>query len=353
MKRRCAKTTSLEQAAFFAEQQGRIQINQRRPDGIFLAHKDLARLRKQFQRAEGLASLSHSSSQVGQALGVFISHAHGFKKSGALAGGLFRFLAQVEVQINFRKVHVAEREVVLIVVGVAGFAGVAQHVNGPAIFAAQIVEPGDVVVGLRDQHGHAMALAPFVGLLVARERAGKIVERDLAGGHVAQDSGDGFGVWLGKQLLIGTLIAGQGLSETILAMVDVADVDIQARQPPAVSAGLEDAPGFFSGGKGFIVLAEQQMRLDGGAQSAGQFIVIAERDVNIGGAAMIFNGELVFAHTVQRVRLTAKAVGERVGMIEPLGNRQASLGKSQRLGRVGAKLAQNQIFQVQNGFRSH
>src|SRR5439155_7353359 len=110
LKRRCAKTASLEQAAFFAEQQGRIQINQRRPDGIFLAHKDLARLRKQFQRAEGLALLAEGSGQVGQALGVLITHAQRLKKGGALAGSFFRFLAQVEVQIDLRKIHVAERE---------------------------------------------------------------------------------------------------------------------------------------------------------------------------------------------------------------------------------------------------
>src|SRR5205814_4171300 len=96
LKSRGTEATGLKQPAFLAKQQSAIQINQRRPNGILFAHKDLARLGEQLQGAECLSLLAESSSQVGQTLGVLISHAQYLEESGALAGGSFGFLAEVE-----------------------------------------------------------------------------------------------------------------------------------------------------------------------------------------------------------------------------------------------------------------
>src|SRR5207302_10358610 len=99
LKSRGTEATSLKQPAFLAKQQSAVQINQRRPNGILFAHKDLARLSEQFQGAERLPLLAESSSQVCQTLGMLISHAQCLGKRSALAGGFFGFLAQVEVEL--------------------------------------------------------------------------------------------------------------------------------------------------------------------------------------------------------------------------------------------------------------
>src|SRR5438552_17084113 len=198
-----------------------------------------------------------------------------------------------------------------------------------------------------------MAITPFASLLVAGKRAGKIVKGDLTGGDVVEDGGDGFRIGLGKQLLISALITGKRLGEAILAMVDIAEVDLQSGKAPEIATGLEDTPRFLGGGKSFVVLAKQKVRLNGGAERARQFIVIAQGDINIGGAAVILDGELMFANPIQRIRLTAEAVGQRFGMVEALGDRQAAFGEGQRLRRIGAKLAQHKILEAQNGLRRY
>src|SRR5947209_4597277 len=166
-----------------------------------------------------------------------------------------------------------------------------------------------------------MALTPFAGLLIAGKRAGKIVKGDLTGGDVAEDGGDGFRIGLGKQLLISALIAGKRLGKAILAMVDIAEVDLQTGEAPKVSAGLKDTPRFLGGGKGFVVLAKQKVRLNGSAERARQFIVIAQGDIDIGGAAMVFDGELMFANPIQRVGFAAESVGQGLRVVEALGDR--------------------------------
>src|SRR5205823_3139417 len=153
--------------------------------------------------------------------------------------------------------------------------------------------------------------------------------------------------------LISALIAGKRLGEAILAMVDIAEVDLQTGEAPKVSAGLKDTPRFLGGGKGFVVLAKQKVRLNGSAERARQFIVIAQGDINIGGAAVILNGELVFANAIQCVGFAAESVGQGLRVVEALGDRQAAFGEGQRLRRIGAKLAQHKIFEAQNGLRRY
>ncbi len=145
---------------------------------------------------------------------------------------------------------------VFVIILAAGLARVAQHLDGAAVVAPQVIEPGDVIVGLRNQAGHAVLLAELAGLLVRGQSAGEFIERDLTGRDVAQYRSGGFGVGVQEKLFMGPLVACQGFCEAVLTMVDVADVDIEPGNTPAVSAGLENSPRFCGRGEGFVVLAQ-------------------------------------------------------------------------------------------------
>ncbi len=55
-----------------------------------------------------------------------------------------------------------------------------EHFDGLAIFAPEIVQVSDIVIGLRHQQWHAVLLAQLASLLIAIQRPRKIVQIDEA-----------------------------------------------------------------------------------------------------------------------------------------------------------------------------
>ena len=119
--------------------------------------------------------------------------------------------------------------------------GVAQHaralarglveLEGARVLAAEVMEVGDVVVGLDDEPRQAVRVGEAARLLVQGESAREIVQADLAHGQVAQGHRDVVRLADGGEGGAGPLVEGEGLRELIPPVVEVADVGVQARQP--------------------------------------------------------------------------------------------------------------------------
>ena len=173
-----------------------IEIEEPGPDEIFFGGKHGASFCEAFECVDGFSLLAVGDGFVGESFCGFVAHAEFFETKETLVGHFAGFFAEVELEIDFREVQMAEGKMI----GVAGdFAGAArgeEHFDRATVFAAEIVEIGDVVVGLIAKEGHVVADAEFARFLVAVEGFGEIVEADEAHGHVVEGDGGALPVFV-------------------------------------------------------------------------------------------------------------------------------------------------------------
>src|SRR5579863_4554866 len=110
-----------------------------------------------------------------------------------------------------------------------------------------------------------MLFTELAGSRIRIQSLGKEIQADVAGRHVAEDSGNSLRIFLRRQSLVGPLIAGKRLLETILPVVNVPQIDFQTSQPPRVPLGAKDRASALRRGKRAIVFAHEEERLHGTA----------------------------------------------------------------------------------------
>src|SRR5580700_1499189 len=160
-----AEAAGLEVAAFVEEKEALIEIEKPGPDEIFLGGEHGARFCEPFKGVDSLALLPVGNGFVGESFCSFIAHAELLETKKTLVSHFAGFFAEVELEIDFGKIEVAESEVIGVAGDLAGAARGEKHFNGAAVFAAKIVEVGDVVVGLIAQERHVVADAEFARFL--------------------------------------------------------------------------------------------------------------------------------------------------------------------------------------------
>src|SRR4029077_14632827 len=99
-----------------------------------------------------------------------------------------------------------------------------KHFNGAAIFATEIIEIGNVVLGLIAKAGQGMTHAKVTRFLVAVQRTREIVQVDQAHRHVVKRDSNMLPVFEGRQRLVAALRISGTPPETILPLEDVSDV---------------------------------------------------------------------------------------------------------------------------------
>src|ERR1700687_2161020 len=110
----------------------------------------------------------------------------------------------------------AQRVMVRVTTFLAGRARSLQHLNAAAVFTTEIVKVGDVVVSLITKKRHLVLYAQFPRLLVPLESLGKIIQADQAHGHIAERDRKALPILDLLQLVMSTLVVGQGFVETVL-----------------------------------------------------------------------------------------------------------------------------------------
>ena len=153
-----------------AEQdQGFIEVHQRQPDAVLLAREQPPCALEQRERFAEVSLGARSDGHVGQRLGHFVIHPEVVEAGHRAFAEESGFLAQVQLEIHLRAVHVAQGAVIGVVQVVAFRLGRAVQVDGARVLAAHVVEVRDVVVRPEDQQRHAVLLAVLACLPVGLE----------------------------------------------------------------------------------------------------------------------------------------------------------------------------------------
>jgi len=92
-----------------------------------------------------------------------ITHAQFFEPQKTFLRHLPRFFAQVQLEVNLRKVEMAECEMISIAVTSQARRVAKKHFDGAAVFAAEVVQVGDVVIRLIAQQRHSVAFTQIPG----------------------------------------------------------------------------------------------------------------------------------------------------------------------------------------------
>ena len=112
--------------------------------------------------------------------------------------------------------------------------------------------------------------------LIGHQGPREIVHGDQAHGHVVERDGQFFRIAMREQVLIGALIMQQRFGETVLAMIDVANVVFQACQPACIAQLVECFLRALSESKRLVVTAQHDQGLNRGGERAGRaFFVLA------------------------------------------------------------------------------
>ena len=224
-----------------------------------------------------------------------------------------------------------QREVIGISASLASASRRKQHLDRTAVFAAEVIQIGDVVVGLIAKPRQVIAYAKLSRLLITLQRSRKFVQADQAHGHVVQRHRHVFPIFVLGKRFVGALVIGDGLLETILPVKDVADVVIQARQPPPFADLRENLPRAFRRGKRAIVFAKKNQRLNRTAQRARCFPGDFQRFIEVERIFMVLHGPMIVPRSVECVSL--RPHGQRDVFLAPKfpGDQQRSFCKEQGL----------------------
>ena len=134
-----------------------------------------------------------------------------------------------------------------------------------------------------------------------------------------------------QQPLVGLLVAVDRFLETVLAVVDVPDVQLQAGEAQLIALAGEDLAGLDRRLLGPLVLAEQDERLDRGAEGPAHLRGLPDLAEQPGRLLVVLDGRLVLVERIQGVALCAQALGERLGAPEPAGDELGGLREGQGL----------------------
>src|SRR5258707_1947519 len=180
----------------------------------------------------------------------------------------------------------------------AGAASSKKHFDGAAVFAAEVVQVGDVVIGLIAQQRHSIAFTQIPRFLVAVQRPRKIVQADEAHGHVMEGDGYAFPILILGESFIGDLIVRDGLLEPILTMKDVAYIVLEDANAPRLAKSSEDFARSLGGREGAVVFAKQNERLDRAVQRACCFLLISQSFLDLCGLFVMLDRGTVLATSV-------------------------------------------------------
>src|SRR6266576_1702031 len=253
-------------ASVMKQQKSLVQIEERGPDGISFTGKYFPGSRESFKRLQCFTLLAARDGLICQRFRRLIAHSEFLKTYEAVVSDCPRFLAEIELQINVRQVQLAQRHMIFVAGRLTSPPRGKQHFDGTAVFATEVVQVGNVVIGLIANAWHVGLRPQFhpqsASSLVAIQRSGKVIQTDQTHGHVAQGPGGIFPFLIASQFLVCTLVVGESLLEPILPMKYVADIVFQTGESLAFAQAGENFLRFFGSCECLFVLTNQDERLN-------------------------------------------------------------------------------------------
>src|SRR5580704_2966184 len=103
--------------------------------------------------------------------------------------------------------------------------GGSKHLDRTAVFAAQIVEIGNVVVALGDKKRHPVLDEHRSSALIGGKRARKVIQGDEAYSHVVKRDSEPFGIAVRQQHLVGAFVTSEALFKSVLPVINISHID--------------------------------------------------------------------------------------------------------------------------------
>ena len=195
-------------------------------------------LSKTLEGPQGFALSAHAHGEVGERLGRLVRHLQALEPGQGLLGQGHALVEEVQLEVQLRLVEVAQRAVVGVAERLRARPRGLVELEGHRVFAAKVVQVGDVVVGLHHQPGQAVRLAEGARLAVDGEGPGEVVQADVADRDVAEGDRHVVGRAHLAQRGQRALVEAEGLREPVAPVVQVRHVGVQARQAEAVAESL-------------------------------------------------------------------------------------------------------------------
>jgi hypothetical protein len=158
--------------------------------------------------------------------------------------------------------------------------------------------------------------------------------------------GNTFRVLIRKQTLISALVLSNSFLKAILAVKNVAEIDIETRETPSVVEAREDVSGPIDSFEGFIVLTKEDQRLDRTAESAGGLSPVAEGFIYFEGLLVMLDGGAIVATGVESIGFSAEAESDVFFSAQPAADQNSGFGKVQRLAGVDSNSFEDQIGEL-------
>ena len=117
-----AQAAGFKVAALVEEKEALIEVEEPGPDEIIFGGEHGASFCEAFESVDGFSLLAVGDGFVGESLCGFVGHAEFFKAKIAFVGHFAGFFAEVELEIDFREIEMAESEVIGIACDFAGAA---------------------------------------------------------------------------------------------------------------------------------------------------------------------------------------------------------------------------------------
>src|SRR5260370_16739175 len=146
----CADTqpSRLKVASLMEEQQLLVEIQKPGPYQISFTRNHFAGLGEPFEGVNRFPLLAVGDRFVGQRFCCFITHAQLFKSQKTFLRHFPRFFAQVQFEVNLRKVEMAERQIISVTRHFAGATCCNYHYNCPPLSAAKVIQLRDLLARL-------------------------------------------------------------------------------------------------------------------------------------------------------------------------------------------------------------
>ena len=157
-----------------------VEVDERQPDLIPFSGEQLARARKEIERAPCIALMRGHDGKVGDRLRRFVDQPQLLEAGERARRPRVCFVAEVQFQVDLRLIQIAERAVIRVASLLGLLLGGSIQLQRARVLAAHVVEVRDVVIGLRDQKRHVVRLAVPLRFDIGLERVVELIQADRA-----------------------------------------------------------------------------------------------------------------------------------------------------------------------------
>ena len=138
--------------------------------------------------------------------------------------------------------------------------------------------------------------------------------------------------------MVGAFVIGEGFLKTILPVVNIAHIVIEAGDAPDVPQRIKNNPCALGGGEGAIIFADQDQRLDGVRQGARGLFFILQRFEQPKSLLIKLQRLLVLSRKIQGVAVCSQTQAQGFIVAQVFRQKNGSLCQSKRALRIYSAL---------------